>query len=82
MRSTGVRRGTEFAMVIDVAVAVAFALTGVPSIGEFQPAIILARYGERGGLRHYFSFGVAKSAVSRRHGRRTGAGEHTHDLRA
>jgi len=33
-------------MAINSAGAIAFARTGDPALGEFRPAVILARYGE------------------------------------
>lgn len=44
--SEGAAKNRAKLMAIDAAGAIAFARTGDPSIGEFQPAVILTRYGE------------------------------------
>ena len=46
VQSEGAAKSRAKLMAVNTAGAIAFARTGDPSIGEFQPAVILARYGE------------------------------------
>ena len=46
VQSEGAAKSRAKLMAVNAAGAIAFARTGDPSIGEFQPAVILARYGE------------------------------------
>lgn len=46
VRSTGAAKFRAKLMAINAAGATAFSRSGDPSLGEFQPAVILARYGE------------------------------------